>query len=90
MESLLLIREFEREFYELVEIIRFERGRRYVYKAFTGDRTYYIHVVVIGDVVYVELWHPNFAVPLLVFRISGQEELASVLVMLKSLVGKFY
>lgn len=88
MESVLLIREFERDYYELVDIMRFERGRRYVYRASVGDRSLYIHVVVVGDSTYVEFWHPNFAVPLLVFRVSNRDELVRISVLLKSLVGR--
>lgn len=86
MEYILLIREFEKEpLYELVEIIRFENGRRYIYKL-SRDREHFIHVVTSRDVTYVELWHPNFAVPLLVFKVADWEELSRVLILFRSLV----
>ncbi|AET32785.1 MAG: hypothetical protein ACPL3C_06100 [Pyrobaculum sp.] len=88
MEAVLLIREFEREPYELVDVLRFERGRRYIYRLAAGDREYFIHVVAFTDVTYVEFWHPNYAVPLLVFRVLGGEELSRVLILLRSLVGR--
>ncbi len=88
MEAVLLIREFEREPYELVDVLRFERGRRYIYRLASGDREYFIHVVAFADVTYVEFWHPNYAVPLLVFRVLSGEELSRILILLRSLVGR--
>jgi hypothetical protein len=38
--------------------------------------------------VYVEFWHPGYAVPLLVFRVASEEELSRILVLLRSLVGR--
>jgi hypothetical protein len=38
--------------------------------------------------VYVEFWHPGYAVPLLVFRVSSGEELSRVLTLLRSLLGR--
>lgn len=89
MEAVLLIREFEKEpVYELVEVLRFERGRRYIYRLVSGDREYFIHVLAFVDGTYVEFWHPGYAVPLLVFRVFKDEELARVLTLLRSLVGR--
>ncbi|GEM_PF-929938 len=89
MESILLIRELEKEpVYELVEVLRFERGRRYVYKLSAGDKEYFVHVVTLREAVYVEFWHPGYAVPLLVFRVASGEELSRILILLRSLVGR--
>lgn len=89
MEGVLLIRELEKEpVYELVEVLRFERGRRYVYRLSAGDREYFVHIVTLREAVYVEFWHPGYAVPLLVFRIASEEELSRILVLLRSLVGR--
>ncbi len=89
MESILLIRELEKELvYELVEVLRFERGRRYVYKLFAGNKEYFVHVVTLREAVYVEFWHPGYAVPLLVFRVASGEELSRILILLRSLVGR--
>ncbi|MEZ0319471.1 MAG: hypothetical protein ABWK05_05725 [Pyrobaculum sp.] len=84
--DILLVREFEAG-YELVDILRFERGRRYIYRL-VGDREYFIHVVAMKEATYVEFWHPNYAVPLLVFKIGSGEELSRVFVLLKALVGR--
>lgn len=83
----MLIREFEKGPYELVEILRFEKGRRYIYRLLAKDREYFVHIVVLGNVMYVELWHPGYAIPLLIFRISRVEELTRVFTLLKSLTG---
>lgn len=89
MEPVLLVREFEKEpVYELVEVLRFERGRRYVYRLVGGEREYFVHIVVFGDATYVEFWHPNYAVPLLVFRILSDEEFTRVILLLRSLLGR--
>jgi len=83
VEPVLLVREFEKEpVYELVEVLRFERGRRYVYRLVAGDREYF------NNATYVEFWHPNYAVPLLVFRILSDEEFSRVILLLRSLMGK--
>ncbi|WP_148682424.1 hypothetical protein [Pyrobaculum neutrophilum] len=87
MEGVLLIRELEGAPYELVDILRFEKGRRYIYKLPAGDREYYIHVVSLRDAVYVELWHPSYAVPLLVFRVSDRDEMSRLFILLKSLAA---
>lgn len=88
MESVLLIREFEKEPYELVEVLRFERGRRYIYRLAAGGREYFVHVVALREAVYVEFWHPGYAVPLLVFHVSSGEELSRVLILLQSLLSR--
>jgi hypothetical protein len=89
VESVLLIREFEKEpVYELVEVLRFERGRRYVYRLATGEREYFVHVVTLRESAYVEFWHPGYAVPILVFHVSSGEELSRVLILLRSLLGR--
>jgi len=60
VEGVLLIRELEKEpVYELVEVLRFERGRRYVYRLSAGDREYFVHIVTLRETVYVEFWHPG-------------------------------
>jgi hypothetical protein len=88
VESVLLIREFEKEPYELVEVLRFERGRRYIYRLAAGGREYFVHVVALREAVYVEFWHPGYAVPLLVFHVSSGEELSRVLILLQSLLSR--
>jgi hypothetical protein len=89
VESVLLIREFEKEpAYELVEVLRFERGRRYVYRLAAGEREYFVHVVALRESAYVEFWHPGYAVPILVFQVSSGEELSRVLILLRSLLGR--
>ena len=55
--DILLVREFEAG-YELVDILRFEQGRRYIYRL-VGDREYFVHVVALKSATYVEFWHPN-------------------------------
>ena len=88
MENVLLIRELEEApYYELVEILRFEVGRRYVYRL-VAEREYFVHVVALREATYVEFWHPSHAAPLLVFKVSDREELARVLLLLKSLVSR--
>jgi hypothetical protein len=89
VESVLLIREFEKEpAYELVEVLRFERGRRYVYRLAVGEREYFVHVVTLRESAYVEFWHPGYATPILVFHVSSREELSRVLILLRSLLGR--
>jgi hypothetical protein len=89
VESVLLIRELEKEpAYELVEVLRFERGRRYIYRLAVGEREYFVHVVTLRESAYVEFWHPGYAVPILVFHVSSGEELSRVLILLRSLLGR--
>ncbi len=82
--AIALLRELEKELYELVDIIRFDNGRRYIYRLI-GEREYFVHVLSLKDATYIELWLSNFAVPLLVFKIVSMEEFSRVLILLKSL-----
>lgn len=82
MEGILLVGEFERlPSLELVDVLRFEKGRRYIYRI----NDYFIHVVTIGGSTYVEFWHQNFAVPLLVYRVTSKEGLSQIYLVLRSL-----
>lgn len=87
MDAVEVIRQLERQpAYRLLEVLRFGGGRRYIYRL-TGDREYLVHVVVFRGETYVEFWHDNFAVPLLVFKVVGGEELNRLLLLLRTLTG---
>jgi len=82
-----LIREFEKTC-ELVESLRFERGRRYVYRLASDDCEYLVHIVSHNDNLYVEFWTPRHAVPIIVLRVSEGGDIYRTAALLRVLAGR--
>nr|KJR73579.1 MAG: hypothetical protein TU35_05110 [Thermoproteus sp. AZ2] len=63
-----LVRAIEsQESYKLVDIIKYENGRRYIFKSPMKDGEIYIHLVFHRGKLYLEIWPRSFAMPMAVY-----------------------
>lgn len=66
-----LVRYLEsQELYKLVEVVKYQHGRRYIFKTSIRDGEMYIHLVFYKDKAYLELWPQSFAIPLAVYDLG--------------------
>lgn len=63
-----LVRLLEsQESYKLIDVIKYENGRRYIFRSPIRDGEIYIHIVIHKGKLYLELWPQSFAIPMAVY-----------------------